>query len=150
MWYRGPDAGRCFGSLLSAPHMCIMYTHTHTPRPSLRALNVSAGRSQTHSYRTRFDYVLIQSREAERAPLIFETQNDAYWAEKNMADSWTRLSPEGNIISVVEHVYGSHLPSLLNGKKKICQLLLCSQVISSHYCFVRQSVHSRSSAADTN
>lgn len=65
-----------------------------------------------------------------------------------MADSWTRLSPEGNIISVTEpvteHVHGLFLDSLLTllnaKKKKGCQLLLCSQVISGHYCFVRLSV----------
>lgn len=60
-----------------------------------------------------------------------------------MADSWTRLSPEGNIISVTEYVYGLHLDSLLSllkEKKKICQLLLFSQIISSYNCFVRLSV----------
>lgn len=85
---------------------------------------VSVGRSPAHSYRARFDYVLIQSRKAERAPLIFETQNNAYWAERHMADSWTRLSPEGNIISVTEHVYRLHLRSVLSlpvkKEKKIC------------------------------
>lgn len=63
-------------------------------------LPVSVGRSPAHSYRARFDYVLIQSSKAERAPLIFfffflEIQNNAYWTERNMADSWTRLSPDG-------------------------------------------------------
>lgn len=85
--------------------------HTYSPSfprgfSSFLSLPVSAGRSQAYSYRARFDYVLIQSSKAERAPLIFETQHNAYWADRHMADSWARLSPEGNIISVPEYVYG--------------------------------------------
>lgn len=65
-----------------------------------------------------------------------------------MADSWTRLSPEGNIISVTEsvteHVYGLRLDPLLSQLKtrgkKSCQLWLCSQIICGHCCFARLSV----------
>lgn len=137
-------------------HVCTNNVHTRTQTfpalpsglSSLLSLNVSAGRSRAHSYRTRFDYVLILSRKAERASLIFETQNNAYWAEKNMADSWTRLSPEGNIISVTEHVYGSHLdllPSLLNGKN-LSALVFTGNSKSLLFCEIVSN--SRSLATD--
>lgn len=116
-----------------------VYTIPHVRTPtvlpcglsSLPCLPVSVGRSPAHSYRARFDYVLIQSSKAERAPLIFfETQNNAYWTERNMADSWTRLSPEGNIISVTEHVYGLrlHFPRC-SMKKKMGKKKLSASVV---------------------
>lgn len=150
---------------LHAPNTVYTIPHVRTSTvlpcglSSLPCLPVSVGRSPAHSYRARFDYVLIQSSKAERAPLIFfETQNNAYWTERNMADSWTRLSPEGNIISVTEHVYGLCLHLLFSvaqwrkngGKKRKCQLLLFSQVISCHSCFVRMSVQAKwSQTTDT-
>lgn len=97
---------RCPGSSPFAQ----LHTHTHTllilpsGLSSLLNLTVSAGRSQAHGYRAQFDYVLIQSAKAERATLIFETQNNAYWAYRHMSDPWTRLSLRGNIILVTEHV----------------------------------------------
>lgn len=69
---------------------------------------VSRRKSQGHSYHARFDYVLIQSNRPEGAPLISQTRNNAYWLERHMADSRTRLGPQGNIISAAQHVYVFH------------------------------------------